>query len=404
MARSLDRPIVGALMVAGLIPVALVAGLAVVSAPYGDPSDPESNRAVADALAYGASLEEGVAHRYETLHGWATIPATLGALRDAAREHEDQGFPDEAPDRLDERFLHAGHLGLGVPAEEFIGDRVEGEAGWSRVRWSDEYGFVVGQIGVRSGFVLSDETWWQLAWDTGRYESEVEYLESAGAFGVHVALRIEDPITGGPIGVIDALMTLDRLQRISDRFADTGVREVRMLTDDGQLVAETSSGHAADRIVRLDPVVIQGEGWRAGIGGTVDQGGVRLRDGTARGWMRLGGALVDGWLVIVERPALGGGLDPWLRRWGPISAGALAGLIFVVAGALWLHARVVLRLRRLSGDAVRFGHGEVALPIVDARDDEIGVLAEHLDKARALVARAVRIVARQRAAIERRRE
>ena len=241
----------------------------------------------------------------------------------------------------------------------------------------------------------TDENWWQVAWARGRYEGGVDHDDNVGGWGLRVALRIDDPATGAAVGVIDGVIALGAIQSLADAFADGGRNSVRILDEAGQLLAETESGHARDRIVRLGGEAMSRERWRKGVGSAGQAGGSR-EDGIERGWIRLSSAegLHRDWIVIVER-ATGGATTRALHWYGMAAALALA-LLFGLGGGAFIRRMTVPRLRRLVQHAERLGRGDVRDEILDSGNDEIAQLAQYMEQSRGNIRRALKIIARQR--------
>ena len=216
-----------------------------------------------------------------------------------------------------------------------------------------------------------------------------------GGYGLRLALRIDDPATAAAVGVIDGVIPLSAIQAFADTFTREGRSDIRLLNDTGQLVVETQSGHARDRIMRLSAEAILTEGWRKGVGSSGHSGGSR-EGGIERGWVRLAGS--EGphrdWIAIVERSTNGTGAD-LPDRLVAVAVLVVAVLLGVGAGA-WQRQRIVPRLRRLSQHAARFSEGDVSEQVSDAGDDEIGQIAGSLEQLRGTIRRALHIIGRQR--------
>ena len=394
--RSLSRLLFGLTITVSILPAALLAGwLLYDTGSEGSPSDPDQNRALADAFAFSNALERWLTRTEGQLRAWGEIPAVVEGVRRAAVEHHELGYTEQTPEKVNAQLVHKRHLGLAPQADEYLTGQVARSDAWAQVHYSDEYGFTVGVAGLEEDFVQTDEQWWQAAWARGRYEGRITFDENVSGYGLRLALRIDDPATAAAVGVIDGVIPLSAIQTFADSFTREDRSNIRLLSDTGQLVVETQSGHARDRIIRLSSEAISAEGWRRGVGSSGHSGGSR-EGGVERGWVRLAGS--EGphrdWIAIVERStgeAAGRALD-WIAAAAVLIIAVLLG---IGAGALQ-RQRIVPRLRRLSQLAARFSEGDVSEQVSDGGSDEIGQIARSLEQLRGTIRRALQIIGRQR--------
>lgn len=374
-----------------LLPAALLAGWLLAKHVAGDSAGTAPGRAVADAEAFGDALDRWLAGKLDELRAWSEIPALVEGVRRAAVEHHERGYTEETPEAVNALLVHDGNLGLAPQADEYLAAQVERSRTWMQVHYTDEYGFTVGAVGVEDDFVQTDETWWRRAWAQGSYEGPAMLDPTIGVLGIRIGLRIDDPATNAAVGVMDGTIGVAAIHRLADAFAQRTGAEFRILDADGSLVAETESGHARDRILKLSQETIGREGWRIGVGSTGHSGG--SRDGKVdRGWARLSEA--DGphrdWIVIAERKAE--------RAATAISgvAAAVAGLALAavagVAGGMWLRRRVAGRLGELAEATERLSGGDVSSEIRAYGHDEIARIARSVEKMRGTIRRALQVI------------
>ncbi|MBC8431196.1 MAG: PAS domain S-box protein [Desulfobacterales bacterium] len=104
---------------------------------------------------------------------------------------------------------------------------------------TNKYGANVAQTGRTSDYRQDDETWWQIARDTGFYVSDIAYDVSAGIYAVSISVRIEDE-NGDFIGAIKAILAVKdivRTEEIATRKHKT--TEIKLTTKDGKLIYAT---------------------------------------------------------------------------------------------------------------------------------------------------------------------
>ena len=395
MATASDSTSIGAALLAAtctaaLLPAALLAGWLLAAERSGASAAP--TRALADAEALADALDRWFARTQAELRAWSEIPALIEGVRRAAVEHHERGYTEQTPEEVNALLVHDGTLALAAQADEYLAAQLGRSPTWTRVHYTDEYGFTVGVVGVEDDFVQTDETWWRRAWTQGRYEGAAELDPAIGALGIRVALRIDDPATDAAVGVMDGTVALVAIHRLADAHAERTGAAFRVLDADGALVAETASGHARDRIVKLSEATMTSEGWRTGVGGAGRTGA--MRDGAAeRGWTRL--AEAEGphrdWIVIAERAGEGATPRGTMAVVGAVLALALAAGL---AGGLWLRRRVAVRLGALADSTERMLAGDTRTEIPAEGSDEIARVARAVERARSTIRRALQIVNR----------
>ena len=379
-----------------LLPVALLAAWMFADQRAGESEGSPPARAIADAEAFGDALDRWLTQTLDELRSWSEIPALVEGVRRAAVEHHERGYTEETPEAVNALLVHDGNLGLAPQADEYLAAQVERSATWTQLHYTDEYGFTVGVVGVEDDFVQTDETWWRRAWAQGSFEGPVGFDPTIGELGIRLALRIDDPATHASVGVMDGTIGVAAIHRIADDFARRTGAEYRILNADGDLVAETESGHARDRILKLSQETIGREGWRVGVGSTGHSGG--MRDGDIdRGWVRL--ATAEGphrdWIVIAERRADGAGTAN-----AGITAtvsGIVLAVILGISGGVWLRRRVAARLGELADATERLCEGDVRSEIRAEGRDEIARIARGVERMRGTMRRALQIINRQAA-------
>ena len=399
MANPSDSSSIGSVLliapcIAALLPAALLAGWLLADHRAGERAGAAPGRAAADAEAFGDALDRWLTGTLDELRAWGEIPALVEGVRRAAVEHHERGYTEETPEQVNALLVHDGNLGLAPQADEYLAAQVERSQTWMQVHYTDEYGFTVGVVGIEDDFVQTDETWWRRAWAQGTYEGPVGLDPTIGELGIRLALRIDDPATHAAVGVMDGTIGVAAIHRLADAFAQRTGAQFRILDADGALVAETESGHARDRVLKLSQETIGREGWRIGVGSAVHSG--ELSAGKVqRGWVRL--AEADGphrdWIVIAERRA-----DSAATATGGVIA-AVAGIVLAVvvgiAGGVWLRRRVAGRLGELADATERLCGGDVRSEIRAEGRDEIARIAGGVEKMRGTMRRALQIINRQ---------
>ena len=349
--------------------------------------DPEVNHVLGEAIIVADTIDRWMNDNEAILRAWGEVPAIVEGVRRAAVEHHERGFIDRTPDEVNAALVHRRHLGMAPQADEYIISQVGRSEAWARVHYSDEYGFTVGGTGGEEDFVQTDERWWNAAWSNGRHEERVVHDANLGGYGLQVALRMHDPATGAAIGVIDATLAISALQEMVDELAAQSGNDIRILSDWGELLAETGSGHARDRIVRTSSETLAREPWRGGIGDAGSRGGTIETD-VQRGWVRLNYA--EGphrdWIVALERKTGGTGV---VRQMLIAAVVLILAAVLGIAGGYMVRRRIAGRLRTLADQAEHLSRIDTTAKIDDDSNDEIGHLAQSLEQLRRRIERAV---------------
>ncbi len=104
---------------------------------------------------------------------------------------------------------------------------------------TNKYGANVAQTGKTSDYRQDDETWWQIARDTGLYVSDVAYDESAGIYAVSIGIRVDDK-KGDFAGAIKAILAVRGIVRTAEiatkKYKTT---EIKLTTKEGKLIYAT---------------------------------------------------------------------------------------------------------------------------------------------------------------------
>ena len=399
MANPSDSGSIGPVLLLGtctvaVLPAVLLAGWLLAEHRAGGSATMPPDRAIADAEAFGDALDRWLTTTLEELRAWSEIPALVEGVRRAAVEHHERGYTEEKPEEVNALLVHDGDLGLAPQADEYLAAQVARSKTWTQVHYTDEYGFTVGVVGVEDDFVQTDETWWRRAWARGSYEGPVGLDPTIGELGIRLALRIDDPATNAAVGVMDGTIGVAAIHQLANAFAQRTGAEFRILNADGALIAETESGHARDRILKLSQETMSREGWRIGVGSTGRSGGLRDAE-IERGWVRL--AEAEGphrdWIVIAERRTIGaesasGGVAAAV-------AGVVLAIVIGLVGGLWLRGRVAARLGELADATERLCGGDVRSEIRAEGRDEIARIARGVEKMRGTMRRALQIINRQ---------
>ena len=195
-------------------------------------------------------LDEFLIGRIVEAKAWAAAGTVVEAARAAHPAHTAEGLTGTPIDEIEDRFRIRKSLGAFPEATTYLRQQVASSPYFVEVFFTDRNGFNVALTNPTSDFVQSDEEWWQSAWSHQLSVGEIQYDDSAGVWSVDISIRIDDPDTEEPLGVMKTVLSIEPVQQVADRTAQTipGGR-VQITTGGGVLIAETSSGHARERIM-----------------------------------------------------------------------------------------------------------------------------------------------------------
>ncbi len=195
-------------------------------------------------------LDSFMLERISDVVVWASAPIVLQAAKAAADRHQQVGLVDLEIDDIEARFKQRKSLNVSPAANRFLIQQIRRSSHFGEVFFTDKHGFNTALTNPTSDFVQRDENWWKTAWENGISVGEVEFDDSAGIWSVDISVRIDDPASGRSLGVMKAVLGVSLIQEVADHGArDIPGVQVSVINSGGQLLAETGSKHAKNRIM-----------------------------------------------------------------------------------------------------------------------------------------------------------
>ena len=350
---------------------------------------------IARASDVARRIDSFLISRITEARSWASAGVVVDAAVSAQGKHAAQDLTSMPVGEIESRFKAQKSLGLWPDADFYLRQQVAASPYFAEIFFTDSNGFNVSLTNPTSDFVQSDEGWWQKAWSEGISIGEVEYDKSAAVWSVDIAIRIDRPGTKTPLGVMKTVLAIEPIQKIADRAAQIvpGGR-VQVATPRGALIAETSTGHARERIMNPDVnVKAQGEpSVRESFG--AQPTGFAIDEAWLTGYARSGGretysstvsrfAGFD-WIVILQKPVASiqapiaalRGIEDALREWPLLLGLALGAMLilstaFAVALALGAARRYTAALDAVRDLAERSAQGEQVRPAAIEHPEEL---------------------------------
>ena len=335
---------------------------------------------------------------------WASNPVVVAATRSAHERHVAEGLTQVSIETIEGRFRIEKSLGIAPKANTYLLHEVASSPYFAEIFFTDRNGFNVALTNPTSDFVQSDEDWWRNAWSRGLSVGDVSYDDSAAVWSIDIAVRIDEPESKKPIGVMKTVLAIEFVQVIADRTAETSPDgRVLIAEASGTLIAETGSRHARERIMNPDLNIREkGEPFIRAAFGPERTGFVVDREWLV-GYARTGGrddatsviGRFDGfdWIVIVQQPmAVIHGSLPLLEVLGNTLSEWHAILAFCIGGAVLLAAAIAIglalgaanryasALRAVRDLAERMVQGTITSPVAIVRPDEIARLNEAVSR------------------------
>ena len=195
-------------------------------------------------------LDTFMLERISDVVTWASAPIVLNAAKQGAIVHQEAGLVDLPIDDIEARFQQRKSLNISPASNRYLIQQIRRSSHFGEIFFTDKNGFNTALTNPTSDFVQRDENWWKTAWENGISVGEVEFDNSAGIWSIDISVRIDDPSSGRSLGVMKAVLGVSLIQAVADDGArDIAGGTVTVINSSGQLLAETSSKHAKDRIM-----------------------------------------------------------------------------------------------------------------------------------------------------------
>ena len=413
--KSLRGKISMQMLVLSLLPIIIVGVLAYTSMSNAEQSASDSlqdSRTQLEQDVVGSDIlaktAQGTADeidmfmraRIENAIIWASAPIVVDTAKVGTALAEEQGLPDMTIDEIEELMADNRSLAPNPAADEYLKNQIEFSQHFGEIFFTEANGYNVALTASTSDFVQSDEGWWQIAWDNGISIGEVEYDDSAGIWSTDISVRIDDPDTGKPVGVMKTVLGVSLIQEIANANADdVSGGSVTVLDPNGLLLAETSTGNDLERIMNSD-INLRDSGDAAveKVYASDAANGYDVADDTITGYARsatagyyegITGFDGFGWAVLVEPPTeiafaslgsletLESDLKDDTQNMLVILIVVLA-IVFVVAlgVAFYVSQGITKPVAHLSDVAEKVSMGDLDVSVAVNSDDEIGDLAD----------------------------
>ena len=243
---------------------------------------------------------------------------------------------------------------------------------------TNAYGANVAIGSGTSDYSQSDEEWWQITKDTGKYVGKIKYNEEYQSYSIDFAFRIDD-VDGNFIGVLRVLISLDDLIRDliedSDLLSTSG-RNALILDENGNSFFANNKIFLAESPVPYFSLIQSGK----------NEGFFELADSTDD-FLMISYAKstkyenFEGfkWTVVIEQnqsPIVAESID--LRN--SILLASVLGMIATIVGSILISKTVSLPLKRLTKTSEAISRGDFNIHPVKSKIDEIQTINDSFEE------------------------
>jgi len=374
-----------------------------------------------------ANIDTYLHERMRDVLVWASAPVVAQAAADGAAMAEEQGLVDLSEEEVEAAMERTRSLNVSSAATRYINDQMEDSGVFGEIFFTDKHGFNVALTGLTSDFYQMGEEWWDVAWEQGIHVEPVEYDDSAGIYSIAISARIDDPNTGRRLGVMKTVLDVGAVQVMASEAAEElADSEVLVFNSAGLIVADTASGHDPAIVMAeehslltegyeparlaLEATEDQPSGYALEAAETAHEHGFAAEDRVA-GYSRSGGTEVyadigafEGFnwgAVVTQRRETAfapiAGLTAMqqtvntARTFSTTLVVVVTVLVAVAAVvlALYLSRGIIQPVLVLSAAADSISRGDLDVPIAVTSGDEIGDLAESVERMRASLKAAI---------------
>ena len=313
-------------------------------------------QSVAIAERVSDLVSQHVRERAADIKFLATTPGVVSAARAAGQRASAMGLDRLPTSELENRFADSRSLLQDQDLETFL-EEVRDSTDFIEIFFTESSGLNVISTNATSDFVQSDEVWWELAFETGRYQGAPAYDESSGAVGLELASRISDPTSGQTLGVIKGVVELSRLTRFLSVGDDAFGGVIEVVDSSGRVILSRDTSRMFYDYGILETGSLAN---RSSVSSSADPSGqgdilVATTPTNEGRW----------WIVLSQYQAT-----------AYIAARSIRHLVYLVAGIAlvcsfvilfgftdWLHRRVTRPVRVAGAIAARVADGDLSITV-----------------------------------------
>jgi methyl-accepting chemotaxis protein len=368
-ATSRLRTVIVAIAIPAVVVMIGVGAILAMQFTAGRIEDAVTNGLSATARRGAVDISAFLADRRRDLRAYANAPGVIAAARAARRDVQTLGLARLSADMLEERYAERRLLSGDQDLRRFL-QIVRDSAEFADLTLADANGLVISAASDPVRFVHAQEPWWREAMATGIHVGTPQFDEVARVAALEIAVRVDDPAGGSPLGVLRGAVRLASARlRADDDLA--AVSEIVDTT--GRTVVTRDS----TRLLRPSPVAshLPTDQRAATVRASLDRGDewviTMVPDFAGRWW-----SVVRAPTAVAFRGATSVRLIIGVAA-GGVLALMVAGLWWVAG---WLDRRITFPLEGAAAVAQRVAGGDLtaSVPTLTAGAGEVDELLDGL--------------------------
>src|SRR5437867_4268079 len=290
------------------------------------------------ATRVAAIVSQYLKERHHEVASLASMPQLVARVRLAGQDASARGLDRLSIATLEARFDASRALGGDPELRDYLRSYTV-VSDFSELNVTESHGLNVLLSGQAPDFVQRDEVWWQRAMRDGAYEGEPQSDSTGTETALEFDVAIRGPRDNRPLGVLQALFSLERLTRLlgTEELAGRGAY-LEVVTGDGTVLVSRDPTLLLQVLPDKDKIPFQAQAVTAHIATTRSERELVVSVPANEGK----------WWVLYREPAsmaFAAARTTQLTIW----VGALLVAAVVVGALFWL----AHRLGRLVTDPVR---------------------------------------------------
>ena len=343
------------------------------------------------AMRVAAIVTQYLKERHREVVSLASMPELVARVREAGQEAVARGLDKLPIATLESRYDPVRGLGGSPELRDYL-QAYTTISDFSDVIVTENHGLNVLVAGRVPDFVQRDETWWQRTMADGSYEGEPQSDTTGSMTALEFDVAIRAPRQDRPLGVLQALFSLERLTSLLGSEELTGRAYLQVVTRDGTVLVSRDRTLLLQALPDKDRIPFQPEAATAHIATTAGDRELVVSVPANQGE----------WWVLYREPAATAFAvvrATQLTIWG----GALLVAAVAIGAMFWLSQRlnrlVTEPVRAAGAIASRVAGGDLSVTVATHRA-EASEVAELLSSVHSMVVALRRLVGAIRAAAD----
>ena len=154
----------------------------------------------------------------------ATNPLLINTVKASSQKVETEQLHQKTIDQLEEQFSDTKLLQINHSLNHYLLQTAKA-TGMAEMFFTERHGLNVAFSNPTSDFVQRDEEWWLKGQSETQWVDDPGFDESANTFSVDVIQAIQDPNSGAFLGVIKAVFSAARFEKIASQLSQVGLLE-----------------------------------------------------------------------------------------------------------------------------------------------------------------------------------